>query len=159
MKKLQLYLETSVWNFFFADDAPEKKEVTLIFFEKVKKGEYEIFISDAVIGKIDRANDKKKLLLLNLIKEYAPKRIIINEEVVELARKYISEGVLPANKIDDAIHAAVATIFEMDALISWNLKHLSNLKQMELINGINLKEGYSKRLELITPMEVSDEEI
>ena len=65
----------------------------------------------------------------------------------------------PANKFEDAVHAAVATVFEMDALISWNLKHLSNLKKMEMINGVNMKEGYSKRLELITPMEVSDEEI
>jgi hypothetical protein len=47
----------------------------------------------------------------------------------------------------------------MDALISWNLKHLSNFKKMEMINGINMKEGYVKRLELITLMEVSDEEI
>jgi hypothetical protein len=31
MKRLQLYLETSVWNFFFADDAPEKKEITVAF--------------------------------------------------------------------------------------------------------------------------------
>ena len=78
---------------------------------------------------------------------------------MDLARKYISEGALPQNKMEDAIHAAVATVFEMDALISWNLKHLSNLRKMELINGINLKEGYTKRLQLITPMEVSDEEI
>ena len=28
-----------VWDFFFADDAPEKKEITLQFFEKVEKGE------------------------------------------------------------------------------------------------------------------------
>jgi hypothetical protein len=61
--------------------------------------------------------------------------------------------------MEDAIHAAVVTVFEMDALISWNLKHLSNLRKMELINGINPKEGYTKRLQLITPMEVSDEEI
>ncbi len=72
---------------------------------------------------------------------------------------YVSDGIFPVNKIEDAIHAAVATVFEMDALISWNLKHLSNLKKMEMINGINMKEGYVKRLELITPMEVSDEEI
>lgn len=26
MKKLKLYLDTSVWNYAFADDAPEKKE-------------------------------------------------------------------------------------------------------------------------------------
>jgi len=24
MKKAHLYIETSVWNFYFADDAPEK---------------------------------------------------------------------------------------------------------------------------------------
>lgn len=159
MKKPQLYLETSVWNFYFADDAPEKKEITLIFFDKIKRGEYEIFISDIVVEEIGKADDNKKKMLLNIIVEYSPHRLIVDEEVAELAQKYIFEGVLPSNKIEDAMHAAVATVFEMDALISWNLKHLSNLIKMELINGINMKEGYSKRLELITPMEVSDEEI
>jgi predicted nucleic acid-binding protein len=159
MKKPQLYLETSVWNFYFADDAPEKKEITRTFFDKIRHGEYEIFISDAVIEEIARADDEKKQLLLNIIKEYNPKRLIINEEVMELGKKYVSEGAFPANKVEDAIHAAMATAYEMDALISWNLKHLSNLKKMEMINGINMKEGYFKRLELITPMEVSDEGI
>ena len=32
-KKLKVYLDTSVINFLFADDAPEKKEVTIDFFE------------------------------------------------------------------------------------------------------------------------------
>lgn len=159
MKKPQLYIETSVWNFYFADDAPEKKEITHTFFNKIKESEYEIFISDTVIEEIGRADDEKRQLLLNIIKEFSPKRLVIDQEVVGLAQKYIAEGVLPANKFEDAVHAAVATIFEMDALISWNLKHLSNLKKMEMINGVNMKEGYSKRLELITPMEVSDEEI
>lgn len=159
MKKPQLYLETSVWNFYFADDTPEKKEITLTFFDKIKQGEYEIFVSDIVIEEIGRAKDSKKQLLLSIIKEYSPNRLIINEEVAELAQRYITEGVLPANKIEDAMHAAAAAVFEMDALISWNLKHLANLRKMELINGVNMKAGYFKRLELITPMEVSDEEV
>jgi predicted nucleic acid-binding protein len=159
MKRLQLYLETSVWNFYFADDAPEKKDITISFFEKVKQGEYEIFISDTVISEIAKATKDKERLLLNLIEEYQPYRLAVNEQVIELAYKYISEGALPQNKIEDAVHAAAATVFEMDALISWNLKHLSNLKKMEMINGINLKESYTKRLQLITPMEVSDEDI
>lgn len=148
-----------MWNYYFADDAPEKKEITLRFFDKVRQGEYEIFISDIVIEEIGRADDSKKRSLLNIIAEYSPTRLIISEEVAELAQQYISEGALPASKIEDAMHAAVATVFEVDALISWNLKHLANLKKMELINAINIKAGYFKRLELITPMEVSDEEI
>lgn len=159
MKKLQLYLETSVWNFVFADDAPEKKEITLKFFDKIKKGEYEIFISDVVIEEIGRASGEKRSLILNVIKNYKPIKLIINEEVVELAKYYISEGILPQEKFEDSTHAAIATIFEMDALISWNLRHLANLKKMEMINGVNMKKGYYKRLELITPMEVSDEEL
>ncbi len=159
MKKPQLYLETSVWNFCFADDAPEKRDVTLTFFDKIKQGEYEIFISDIVIEEIGKASENKKQLLLEKISEVSPVRLAVNEQIVELAQKYIAEGVLPSNKVEDAIHAATATVFEMDALISWNLKHLANLRKMEMINGINMKEGYSKRLELITPMEVSDEEV
>jgi len=137
----------------------ERREITLRFFDKVKQDEYEIFISDVVIEEIGRADHNKKRSLLNIIAEYSPTRLVIDEEVAELAQNYISEGVFPVSKIEDAIHAAVATVFEVDALISWNLKHLANLKKMELINAINMKTGYFKRLELITPMEVSDEEV
>lgn len=159
MKRPQLYLETSVWNYYFADDAPEKREITLSFFDKIRQGEYEIFISDIVVEEIGKADDSKKRSLLDIIAEYGPTMLIISEEVAGLAQQYISEGALPASKIEDAMHAAVATVFEVDALISWNLKHLANLKKMELINAINIKAGYFKRLELITPMEVSDEEV
>jgi len=76
-----------------------------------------------------------------------------------MARTKISNDPSGRIKVEDPIHAAMATAYEMDALISWNLKHLSNLKKMEMINGINMKEGYFKRLELITPMEVSDKGI
>ena len=76
----------------------------------------------------------------------------ITEEILTLSEKYISGLALPKRAIDDAIHAAVATANEMDALISWNLKHLANLRRKEKINGINLIEGYSKRLDIVTPM-------
>ncbi|MBI4654875.1 MAG: PIN domain-containing protein [Nitrospirae bacterium] len=113
MKKLQLYLETSVWNYYFADDAPEKREITLRFFDKIREGEYEIFISDIVVEEIGRADATKKQLLLNIIGEYGPTKLIVSEEVAELAQQYISEGALPTSKIEDAMHAAVATVFEV----------------------------------------------
>jgi hypothetical protein len=43
-------------------------------------------------------------------------------------------------------------------LISWNLKHLANLKKREKINGVNLTQGYAKKLELITPLEVINDD-
>lgn len=157
MKIPKLYLETSVWNFYYADDAPEKKEITIRFFDKIKAGAYDVFISDIVLEEIGRANEEKRRLLLDVIRNHSPRRLTIGEEIITLAQKYISESILPLNKVEDAMHSAIATFFEMDALISWNLKHLANLTKMNMINAVNLKEGYLKRLELITPMEVSDE--
>jgi predicted nucleic acid-binding protein len=159
MTKPRLYLETSVWNFIFADDAPEKKQITLAFFDKVKEGEYEIFISDTVIQEIERADEDKKRLLLETIEQYKPKILEINDDAGRIALEYISEGIIPQTKLDDATHAAVATVHRLDALISWNLRHLANYKKMERINEVNMENGYSKRLDLITPMEVSDAEI
>jgi predicted nucleic acid-binding protein len=146
-----------VWNFYFADDAPEKKETTVRFFNEVKKGSYEIYISNTVLEEIGNASEEEKKRLFNLIEQYQPKNIPVIPEMLNLSRKYLSENALPKKANKDAIHVAVATVSEMNALISWNLRHLSNLRRMEKINGINLKEGFTKRLELITPMEVSYE--
>ena len=157
MKKLSLYLETSVWNFFFAEDAPEKQAVTLEFFNQVRQERYNIFISEIVFREIDRASEKKKSLLLNIIKEYQPDELEVTEEALSLAELYIIEAALPPRAVDDSIHAALATVHGIDALISWNLKHLANLSRMKKINGINLKHGYSNRLDLVTPMEVCNE--
>ncbi|HEC84394.1 MAG TPA: PIN domain-containing protein [Thioploca sp.] len=157
-KLIKLYLETSAWNFYFADDAPEKQAATLQFFEQVKQGAYEIFISDIVFEEIAKASERKRELLFGLIAEYQPQKLEINETVLNLAEKYLAQDVLPTRAIADSKHAAVASVYELDALISWNLKHLANLRKMEKINGVNLIEGYSKRLELITPMEVSNNE-
>jgi len=64
-------------------------------------------------------------------------------------------GIVPQDKRDDAFHVAIATASEMDALITWNYQHLANLRKSELFNAVNLERGYTKRLEIVTPMEVS----
>jgi len=155
MKRLKLYLETSVWNFYFADDAPEKRDVTIQFFQLIQQGKYEIFISSVVFDEINRALSTKQQALLQLIKTYHPKELELFEDVFLLADRYIQEQVLPPRATDDAKHVAVATHYAMDALISWNLKHLANLRKRRMIQSVNLKEGFSSQLDLLTPMEVS----
>ena len=158
MRKLKLYLETSVWNFYFADDAPEKRDITKEFFNNVRKGQYEIFISEVVLAEISKANESKKTQLLELIKEMSPQELNVNQEVIELSKKYISEGIIPELKVEDALHVAAAVVYEIDALISWNNRHIANLNKMEKINGINMREGYTKHIELVNPMEVFSDE-
>ncbi len=154
MRKLKLYLETSVWNFCFAEDAPEKQAATLQFFERVKQGAYDIFVSNLVFQEIAGASARKRELLLHLTAQYRHEELEINQEVLQLTNQYLAQNALPVTAEADATHAAVATVYELDALISWNLKHLANLNRMAKINAVNLVCGYTKKLELVTPLEV-----
>ena len=108
MKKINYYLDTSVLNFIFADDSPEKKQITLDFFKDVRSEGLEIYISDMVIDEIGSAPDPIRIELQKLLKEYAPVNLEMDLEARELAQKYISEGIIPERYRNDALHIAVA---------------------------------------------------
>ena len=159
MKKLYIYLDTSVWNFVFADDAPEKKEATLEFFKCVEKGQYQIFIGTTVLEEIRRTHDEGKLKqLMGLIDKYQPTVLEITKEVDSLSRKYMAEGVISNKKVGDSRHIAFAVINEMDVLLSWNYRDLANLNKKLKVEAVNFKEGYTKPMEFITPYEVIGDE-
>lgn len=160
MKKLKIYLDTSIINFLFADDAPDFKKITEDFFKEYFE-KYDIYISDIVLLEINKTEDQDiKSKLLAVIDKHPFKIIEINdnEEVGYLSELYIKEGVIPEKKKEDAIHIAVSTVFEMDILLSWNFKHLANIRKQLLINSINEKEGYLRRLNFLSPLEVEYEE-
>ena len=154
MKKLKLYIETSTWNFYFAHDAPNERDITREFFEVVHKGVYEIYISDIVTDEIQDAPKPVRRRLLNVIKLCKPIFLRRGKETESLANLYLKHHVIPDKNEEDALHVAVATIAGLDALITWNYRHLAGLAKTQLIYEINSQQGYSKKLELITPLEV-----
>ena len=154
-KKLKIYLDTSVINFLFADDAPEKKEITIDFFENYLD-DYDVYISDIVFNEINKTNNEvKKIKLLDSIKYYNIKIFAeVVEEIINLSEIYIQQNIVPKNKEEDALHLAFATYYEFDCLLSWNFKHLANLRKQEQVNIVNLQHGYRKQLIMTNPMEV-----
>jgi hypothetical protein len=45
----------------------------------------------------------------------------------------------------------------LDILLSWNFKHLANVRREGLIAAVNQQEGYGHALRLLSPLEVEDE--
>ncbi|MGK5094443.1 hypothetical protein WDW89_20805 [Deltaproteobacteria bacterium TL4] len=158
MAKLKLYLETSVWNFYYADDAPEKKEITVQFFENLPNSDFEIYISDMVVIEISRASEAEQERLSGLIAKFNPVRLHADDEVESLANQYIFQKILPQKSIADATHIAVATVNELNAVVSWNMRHIASLRKQEKVQAINLLNGFTKPLQLITPYEVSEKD-
>jgi len=159
MRKLKLYLDTSVINFLFADDAPEKQRVTQEFFEdSVSQGKFDIYVSDVVIGEIKNTKDiDKRNNLLEVIYKYNLNILSLSEEAIELADEYLKQSVIPEKKVEDARHIAIATVSGCDMLLSWNYKHLANINKEKKIQIINIQQGYNYPVRLSTPMEVTGE--
>jgi len=155
MRKLKIYLDTSIINFLFADDAPEYMYSTKDFFDNYLH-DYHVYISEIVHVEIKKTKDKKrKNLLESAIQDYQIEVYdTLNDEIEALAGKYVKEGIIPEKKYDDALHIAFATYYEFDILLSWNFKHLANIKKQMEVNSINEREGYSKKLYLLNPLEV-----
>ena len=154
-----MYLDTSVINFLFAEDAPESCEVTTRFFEDyVRCGLYDTYVSSLVIDEIMRLrDDERRGILLNVISMYNLDVIQVSDSEVQtltLAEQYLNEGILPRSEVDDAIHVAVATVNEMDVLLSWNFKHLANINKEFRFREVNRRNGYTKPLRLCTPWEM-----
>jgi len=60
LKKLNLYLDTSVISYLDQKDAPEQTAQTQKFWDKVKNDEYNIFISSVVDDEISKCDEDKE---------------------------------------------------------------------------------------------------
>lgn len=147
---MKLYLETSVLNFLFASDAPEKMEITHEFFRKL--GDNEVFISELVLEEIEKSPEPKRILLRGVVNAYKLRAVKITGDAEELARKYVSEGIIPDKYYNDALHIALTTLYEMDVIVSWNMKHIVKLKTLAGVRDVNEKLNY-KGILICTPEE------
>ncbi|MEW6686208.1 MAG: hypothetical protein AB1393_08385 [Candidatus Edwardsbacteria bacterium] len=57
--------------------------------------------------------------------------------------------------MNDALHIAFATVYEMDFLVSYNFEHIVKIKTIDRITAINLLLGY-KTPRIVIPEEVID---
>ena len=95
--------------------------------------------------------------MLELIREYDIILISADVEAQNLANTYVNEGVIPLKYQPDGLHIAIATINDIELLISVNYQHINKLKTKTMTSLINLKQGY-KSITIATPMEVVDDE-
>jgi len=161
MRKLRICLDTSVINFLFADDAPEKRDATRAFITRARQEGVALYISQVVIDEILRTPDaRKRQALLDAVAAHALRMLAVDpvEEIERLARAYLDAGALPAGEVDDALHVAVCTVNQADVLASWNFKHLANVCRERRIVSVNEACGYMYPLRIVSPEGVLDNE-
>jgi predicted nucleic acid-binding protein len=156
MRKLKVYLETTLFNYYFDEDRDAHAD-TVTLFEECVAGKFKPYTSDYVIREIEDAPAEKRAKILDLLRRYDITILTASDETDKLAARYISEGALPSGSSVDACHIAVASVNDLDLIVSLNFRHIVRDKTIEMTSAINILLGYTV-VKIKAPMEVIDVE-
>ncbi len=150
MKKLKVYLDTTIISFLQAEDAQEKMAITKEFWKIAIAGKYEIVFSQVTLREVLRCSEPKRSIMTNYLQQIHFKVFEVSEEMQQLAEKYVEEGLIPVKYKDDAFHLAAATVENCDIVLSWNFTHIVKPKTIFGVNGVNNMLGY-RHIEIMSP--------
>jgi len=149
----KLYLETTVFNFYFAGKEGKKQQDTHMLFEAIEKGKYEAYTSFYTLNEISKDTPYRFRMMKEIIDKFVKNIIYTEKDIKRLAGIYISKGIIPEKHLMDARHIASAVINNLDFLVSYNLGHIVKQKTMIGTGFVNLQNGY-RQIGLCTPTEV-----
>ena len=152
--KRKIYLETSVISYLTA--RPSKtilgaahQQITLAWWET--RNQYELLVSESVLrecGSGDAGAAQKRLDILADVP-----LLLINEQALNIAEALVGQGIVPTKAAEDALHIAVATVYDVDYLLTWNCRHIAN---PEMQRGI---AAYLEQIGLFLPFICTPEEL
>lgn len=79
--------------------------------------------------------------------------LLINEQALSIAEALVEQGIVPSKAAEDALHIAIATVYAVDYLLTWNCRHIAN---PEIQRGI---AAYLEQIGLFLPFICTPEEL
>lgn len=150
----RVYIETSVWGMIAPGQSPSLQEPTVEFLGQCEARRHEPFISAVVADELRQAPPDIQRVTIAKLGSVNPHVLELTPEIEALAGRFLREGILPPRRIDDARHVACALVHEIDLLVSWNYRHIANVRKAESFNAIAVLSGLRGQLDIHTPMEV-----
>ena len=133
-----IYLDTSVISALFDEREPSRKQITDLWFNKYLH-RYDVYISQVVIEELSRNQEPVRSKTLNRTQKLD--LLPHTEGIEKLAERILIEKVLPAKSAADALHLSYAIVFEIDFLVSWNFKHLANVRRQTKLQRFSVEHG------------------
>ena len=152
MRKKRIYLDTSVVSYLQQEDAPKEMQETLEFWDILKAGKYDIYISSVVVDELSKCEEPKRTELLSFLNEidYTDTAIEGNPEVEVLEAEIKELGILPLRSDNDRLHIAAAIHRECNIIVSWNFKHMVNVKTIDGVRVVCVANNVSP-IDIYTP--------
>ena len=150
MRKPKIYLDTSAISHLEQPEKPSEQAYSIEMFERIKAGDFMVCLSNVVFDEINDCSPERRSALLQHISRITFEDIPIIDTIKALAERIIERRYLPERSVRDSQHIAAAIVAGCDYIVSWNMKHMANVKINKNIRHIIIDEGY-KEIMLVPP--------
>jgi len=153
---MRIYIESTIPSYLVALPARDllqgaRQQTTKDWWD-LKRHQHTLFTSQIVLDEISSGETEMARQRLELLAGMAVLRV--NEEAESLTLQILGSGLLPASADRDAAHIALATVYEMDILWSWNCRHIANAAIQARLRLLVEKSGFVLPV-LCTPDELT----
>ena len=155
---MRIYIESTIPSYVVARPARDLLQAARQQLAKdwwdLKRAKHELFTSQVVLDEITSGETAMAQQRLDVMAQI--KLLDLTDEANALTKDILASGLLPADADRDAAHIALATVHEMDVLLSWNCRHIANAAIQARLRRLVEKSGFALTV-LCTPDELTGE--
>jgi predicted nucleic acid-binding protein len=146
MKKLKIYLDTSVISHLEAPDRPDRMADTHKLWELIKAGAYDVVLSSVDFFELAKCSQEKRTILAGFLTQIQYQHIEVTDDILAIADRFIELKVLTRKSYVDCQHIAAAIHTGCDLVVSWNFEHMVNIRTIKGAKVVTTMDGYKEIL-------------
>lgn len=139
-----VYIETSLLGYLTARPSENLIVMANVTITQqwwdTRRSLFDLYISQVVLDEVARGDKEIAARRLEILQDLP--LLDVNENVEDLAAQFILKSNLPPKASDDALHIAVATVYGLNYLLTWNCKHIANAQIQRKLLQISVTAGY-----------------
>ena len=152
---MRIYIESTIPSYIVARPARDllqaaRQQLTCDWWHRQRE-RHDLFASQIVLDEIASGDVEMAQKRLELVAQI--NLLDLTDAAKALTKDILRSGALPPEADRDAAHIALATIHEMDILLSWNCRHIANAAIQPVLRKLADAAGFTLPV-ICTPEEL-----
>jgi len=156
---MRVYIESTIPSYVVARPGRDilqaaRQQLTRDWWD-LKREKHDLFTSQVALDEIASGDAEMARQRLELVAHI--KLLDLSDDAKALTKDILRSGVLPADADRDAAHIALATVHEMDILLTWNCRHIANAAIQSRLRKLTDAAGFALPV-ICTPEELLEDD-
>ncbi|HKI31252.1 MAG TPA: type II toxin-antitoxin system VapC family toxin [Gemmataceae bacterium] len=145
MARPKVYIETSFVSYLTAWPSRDvimhgHQQVTREWWQK-RRADFDLYTSQLVIREASQGDPEAVKARLDVLATMTA--LTLDPEADALAAELLRAGALPAKAKEDALHIALAAVYGIEYVLTWNCRHMANLAMRGKIEAVCRAAGFA----------------